>query len=143
MYSELAYTRRGSGDPLVLIHGIGHRRQAWDPVFDQLAESYDDIMVGLDHDRRDILAKQPYFDNPDFSGPQPVDEDVDGALCRAAVRAHLGNFHMPDFISEFRFTDDRLPYDPSFGAHSFSPYHYADGIRPDRKSTRLNSSHPV
>ena len=100
-------------------------------LLNQLAESYDDIMVGLDHDRRDILAKQPYFDNPDFSGPQPVDEDVDGALCRAAVRAHLGNFHMPDFISEFRFTDDRLPYDPSFGAHSFSPYHYADGIRPD------------
>ncbi len=47
MYSELAFTRRGSGEPLVLIHGIGHRRQAWDPVFDQLAEHYDVIAVDL------------------------------------------------------------------------------------------------
>ncbi|MCB8836110.1 CocE/NonD family hydrolase [Aurantimonas sp. VKM B-3413] len=100
-------------------------------LLNQLAKSYDDIMVGLDHDRRDILARQPYFDNPDFVGPQPVDEDGDGALCRAAVREHLGNFHMPDFISEFRFTDDRLPYDPSFGAHSFSPCHYAGGFERD------------
>ena len=100
-------------------------------LLNKLAASYDDIMVGLDHDRRDVLANQPYFDNPDFAGPQPVDEDGDGTLCRAAVREHLGNFHMPDFIGEFPFADDRLPYDPSFGAHSFSPYHYAADIAPD------------
>lgn len=47
MYSELAYTRRGSGEPLVLIHGIGHRRQAWDPVIDRLAQSYDVIALDL------------------------------------------------------------------------------------------------
>ena len=47
MHSELAYTRKGSGEPLVLIHGIGHRRQAWDPVFERLAESYDVIAVDL------------------------------------------------------------------------------------------------
>lgn len=47
MLSELVYTRKGSGDPLVLIHGIGHRRQAWDPVLDQLARSYDVIAVDL------------------------------------------------------------------------------------------------
>lgn len=47
MYSELAYTRRGSGEPLVLIHGIGHRRQAWDPVLDLLAESYDVFAIDL------------------------------------------------------------------------------------------------
>ena len=33
--------------------------------------------------------------------------DADGALLREAVAEHLGNFHMPDFITEFRFTDDR------------------------------------
>lgn len=100
-------------------------------LLNKLAESYDEIMIGLDHDRRDLLAKQPYFGNPAFAGPQPVDADADGTLLRAAVAEHLGNFHMPDFITEFRFTDDRLPYDPSFGAPSFSPYHYAEGIRPD------------
>jgi pimeloyl-ACP methyl ester carboxylesterase len=47
MTTHLAHTRKGSGEPLVLIHGIGHRRQAWDPVLDRLAESYDVIAVDL------------------------------------------------------------------------------------------------
>lgn len=47
MLSELVYTRKGAGEPLVLIHGIGHRRQAWDPILDRLAESYDVIAVDL------------------------------------------------------------------------------------------------
>ncbi|MCD9199303.1 alpha/beta fold hydrolase [Aeromicrobium wangtongii] len=47
MLSELAYTRKGSGEPLVLIHGIGHRRQAWNPVLDLLAQSHDVIAVDL------------------------------------------------------------------------------------------------
>lgn len=47
MLSELVYTRTGSGEPLVLIHGIGHRRQAWDPVLDLLAQSFDVIAVDL------------------------------------------------------------------------------------------------
>ena len=29
---QVAYTRSGRGEPVVLVHGIGHRRQAWDPV---------------------------------------------------------------------------------------------------------------
>jgi pimeloyl-ACP methyl ester carboxylesterase len=45
--SKLVYDRKGSGEPVVLIHGIGHRRQAWGPVFDQLAERYDVIAVDL------------------------------------------------------------------------------------------------
>ncbi len=45
--SNLAYDRRGSGEPVVLIHGIGHRRQAWEPVLDRLAETYDVITVDL------------------------------------------------------------------------------------------------
>lgn len=100
-------------------------------LLNQLAATYDNIMVGLDHDRSDVLQAFSYFNNPDYAGPQPVDEDHDGSLKRAAVKEHLGNFHMPDFITEFRFTDDRLPYDPDFGSHSFSPYHYADKIRSD------------
>lgn len=47
MLSELVYTRKGSGEPLVLFHGIGHRRQAWEPVLETLAESYDVIAVDL------------------------------------------------------------------------------------------------
>jgi len=43
----LAYERFGSGDPLVLIHGIGHRRQGWYPVVDRLAEEFDVIIPDL------------------------------------------------------------------------------------------------
>lgn len=47
MHAELKYTRAGRGEPIVLIHGIGHRRQAWDPIFARLAEDYDVIAVDL------------------------------------------------------------------------------------------------
>ena len=47
MLPDLEYTRRGSGTPLVLLHGIGHRRQAWNPLMDQLAESFDVIAPDL------------------------------------------------------------------------------------------------
>lgn len=45
--SELVITRKGAGEVVVLLHGIGHRRQAWNPVFERLAESYDVIAVDL------------------------------------------------------------------------------------------------
>lgn len=47
MLSPLVYDRKGAGETVVLIHGIGHRRQAWEPVFDQLAERYDVIRLDL------------------------------------------------------------------------------------------------
>lgn len=45
--SHLAHDRAGAGEPVVLIHGIGHRRGAWQPVFDRLAEQYDVIALDL------------------------------------------------------------------------------------------------
>ncbi|WP_328990510.1 alpha/beta hydrolase [Kribbella sp. NBC_01245] len=42
---EIAYERTGSGEPLVLMHGIGHHRQAWDPVIDRLAVERDVIAI--------------------------------------------------------------------------------------------------
>jgi pimeloyl-ACP methyl ester carboxylesterase len=43
----LAYTRAGSGAPLVLFHGVGHRRQAWDAVMDRLTPQREVIAVDL------------------------------------------------------------------------------------------------
>lgn len=43
----LAYERHGSGAPLVLVHGIGHRRQAWYPVLDRLTPYREVILVDL------------------------------------------------------------------------------------------------
>jgi pimeloyl-ACP methyl ester carboxylesterase len=43
----LAYERHGSGEPLVLVHGVTHRRQAWYPLLDELAQQRDVILVDL------------------------------------------------------------------------------------------------
>ncbi len=96
-----------------------------------LTRVYDQLMVGLDHDRRDILQKFSYFNNPDFEGPQPVDADADGSLLREAVREHHGNFRQTEFMAEFAFREEGLPYDPGFSSASFSPYSVAGSVRPD------------
>ncbi|MDO0931337.1 alpha/beta fold hydrolase [Streptomyces sp. DG2A-72] len=43
----LSYARVGTGEPLLLLHGIGHHRQAWDPVVDILATEREVIAVDL------------------------------------------------------------------------------------------------
>ncbi|MCQ9179821.1 alpha/beta fold hydrolase [Streptomyces sp. IBSBF 2953] len=43
----VSYRRAGAGEPLLLLHGIGHHRQAWDPVVDILAAERDVIAVDL------------------------------------------------------------------------------------------------
>jgi pimeloyl-ACP methyl ester carboxylesterase len=43
----LAYERHGSGEPLVLLHGVTHRRQIWYPVLDHLAGSREVVLVDL------------------------------------------------------------------------------------------------
>jgi pimeloyl-ACP methyl ester carboxylesterase len=45
--SSLAYTRSGSGEPVVLLHGLGLSRQSWNPVIPLLAERFDVIAVDL------------------------------------------------------------------------------------------------
>ncbi len=99
-------------------------------LLNRLAETYDGLMVGLDHDRRELLAGNAYYGNPRFRGPAPVDGD-NGSDVAAAVRGHAGNFRMVDFIREFPFRDDSLPYDPGFSGTSFSPFAYAGGVRPE------------
>jgi pimeloyl-ACP methyl ester carboxylesterase len=44
---RLAYDRTGSGPPLMLLHGVGHRRQAWGAVVDLLAPHRELILVDL------------------------------------------------------------------------------------------------
>jgi len=97
----------------------------------RLALVYDELMLALDHDKRALRGQFSYFANPALLGPMPVDDDHDGSLAREAVKGHLANFRMPDFITEFKFRDDALPYDPDFTSASFSPYDYLDEIPKD------------
>jgi pimeloyl-ACP methyl ester carboxylesterase len=43
----LAHVRRGSGDPLLLVHGLGASGRVWEPVIDRLAQERDVIAVDL------------------------------------------------------------------------------------------------
>lgn len=43
----LACERHGCGEPLVLVHGVTHRRQAWYPVLDRLVEQREVVLVDL------------------------------------------------------------------------------------------------
>ncbi|MER5813075.1 alpha/beta fold hydrolase [Streptomyces sp. NPDC002033] len=75
--TTVTYAREGAGEPLLLLHGIGHHLQAWQPVSDVLAADHDVIAVDL----------------PGFgaSGPLPAGVPYDlatvatalGALCAA------------------------------------------------------------
>ncbi|RSS58276.1 alpha/beta fold hydrolase [Streptomyces sp. WAC07061] len=75
--ATVAYERKGAGEPLLLLHGIGHHLQAWHPVTQVLAADHDVIAVDL----------------PGFgaSGPLPAGVPYDlatitpalGALCAA------------------------------------------------------------
>jgi pimeloyl-ACP methyl ester carboxylesterase len=66
----VSYSRRGSGSPLVLLHGIGHRWQAWEPVLDRLAERHDVIAVDL-----------PGFGkSPNLPGPYTVQAGIAAAV---------------------------------------------------------------
>lgn len=44
---EVAYERQGSGEPLLLLYGLGHHREAWERIVPLLAERYETIAIDL------------------------------------------------------------------------------------------------
>jgi pimeloyl-ACP methyl ester carboxylesterase len=87
----LAYDRQGSGMPLVLLHGLGHRRQGWRPVLGLLAEEYDVITVDLPgfgespavgpRWREDLTpAIAAFFDDLGLDRPHVAGNSLGGAL---------------------------------------------------------------
>ncbi|GAB2719871.1 alpha/beta fold hydrolase [Nocardia thraciensis] len=43
----LNHHRTGTGEPLVLVHGVGSRWEVWEPVIEALAESFEVVAVDL------------------------------------------------------------------------------------------------
>ncbi|MFJ3927589.1 alpha/beta fold hydrolase [Streptomyces sp. NPDC090022] len=70
--ATVAYERKGAGEPLLLLHGIGHHLRAWHPVTDILAADHDVIAVDL----------------PGFGASDPLPEGVPYDL--GTVAAALG-----------------------------------------------------
>ncbi|HEU0023032.1 MAG TPA: alpha/beta hydrolase [Thermoleophilaceae bacterium] len=56
--------RSGSGEPLVLIHGVGHHWQGWRPVIGRLSERYDVIAA----------------DSPGFGSSPPLAPGIDPTI---------------------------------------------------------------
>ncbi len=96
-----------------------------------LTKIYDRLMMGLDLDKREYLKDYSYYANPDFQGPQPVDEDTSGNLVAAAVAEHQGNFRQTDFMADLSYREDGLPYDRTYTSASISPYSYCKDVRAD------------
>ena len=83
MSVRIAWERRGSGEPLLLVHGLGYARWGWEPVADALAERHEVLLF----DNRGIGES----DAP--AGPYSVEDlagDAVSVLDGAGVeRAHV------------------------------------------------------
>ena len=71
--TTLHHERRGQGEPLLLIHGLGSELCAWEPVLDALAEHHDVIAVDL----------------PGFGHSKPLRDDPTPAALAGAVAAFM------------------------------------------------------
>jgi pimeloyl-ACP methyl ester carboxylesterase len=102
---DIRYTRIGAGEPLLLIHGIGHRRQAWDPVVPLLATEREVIAVdlpgfgespGLPSDMRydmptTIINFKRFIDDLGIDSPHLVGNSVGGAIALEVGAAGLAS----------------------------------------------------
>ena len=94
MSSSLAYTRSGSGAPLVLLHGIGLNRQSWNPVVPALAQQFDVIAVDLPGFGDSALA------SPAQAGPRALAEAVAGLLAELGVTTpHLAGNSLGGWVA--------------------------------------------
>ncbi|MGK5729798.1 alpha/beta fold hydrolase [Streptomyces sp. URMC 124] len=92
--AQVSYERLGSGEPLVLLHGIGHHLQAWDPVAGILAAERDVIAVdlpgfgnspalpdGVTYDLRGVVpVLAALFEALDLDRPHVVGNSLGGLL---------------------------------------------------------------
>jgi pimeloyl-ACP methyl ester carboxylesterase len=75
----LNHTRRGAGEPLVLIHGIGGELSVWDPVIGALSE------------QREVIA----VDLPGFGASAPLRDAPTPAALGRAVGSTLAALGLP------------------------------------------------
>ncbi len=92
---ELNYVRRGSGDPLVLIHPLGAELVVWEPVMERLARERDVIAVDLPG-----FGHSPGLVNGDLPTPQALAGSVAGLLDRLGIRrAHVAGNSLGGWVA--------------------------------------------
>ncbi|MFI1915550.1 alpha/beta fold hydrolase [Nocardia sp. NPDC020380] len=67
--TKLNHHRTGSGEPLVLVHGVGSHWQVWEPLFELLTDSFEVIAVDL----------------PGFGGSETLEHTTVSTLADALV----------------------------------------------------------
>lgn len=122
MPAPIHYNRKGSGEPVVLIHGIGHNRSAWGQVPDLLADDYDVISIdlpgfgesrplGKDHPatlRGYVDRLEEFFDELGLDRPHVAGNSLGGAyalelarrgrVSSATALSPAGFFQVPGFL---------------------------------------------
>lgn len=81
----IAYSRAGSGPPLVLIHGLGGSRRIWDPILDRVAAERDVVAVDM-----------PGFGESDVlpDGLPPTAANLGEAIAGLCSELGLDRFHV-------------------------------------------------
>lgn len=79
---SLAHVRRGSGPPLVLIHGIGSQWQMWRPVLDRVSREREVVAVDL-----------PGFGDSAPLGGRPTVEALADAVAECLEEIGMGGAH--------------------------------------------------
>ncbi len=95
---SLNHVRRGSGEPLVLVHGIGSQWRIWEPVLDALAADFDVIALDLpgfgqtppDGTGPTVQAQaervERFFDELDLGRPHVAGNSMGGAIALELAR---------------------------------------------------------
>jgi pimeloyl-ACP methyl ester carboxylesterase len=92
---ELDHHRGGSGDPLVLIHGIGHTWRGWTPMLPLLEESFDVLAVDLPG-----FGYSPPLPAGVESSPETLADAVERAMDAAGWdAAHLAGNSLGGWVS--------------------------------------------
>ena len=91
----LNYVRRGRGEPLVLIHGLGAELMVWEPVMERLASERDVIAVDLPG-----FGNSPGLRNGDQPTPQVLAGSVASLLDDLGVRrAHVAGNSLGGWVA--------------------------------------------
>src|ERR671924_996312 len=91
----LDHHRGGSGEPLVLVHGIGHTWRGWRPMLPRLEERFEVLAVDLPGFGRSEPLPQGVE-----STPEALADAVEDEMARAGFdRAHIAGNSLGGWIS--------------------------------------------
>jgi pimeloyl-ACP methyl ester carboxylesterase len=114
---SLAHVRRGSGPPLVLIHGIGSQWQMWQPVLERVSAEREVVALDLpgfgssdEHRARPTVealatAAAEFLDGLGLAGTHVAGNSLGGAV--ALQLARMGAVRSACLLSPAGFINDR------------------------------------